>query len=421
MDFSIAYNREQEAFAEDVRAWLDENIPQELKNTRDALKMSREQFLMRRELSGKLGEKGWLYPEYPAKYGGGGLGPDFSAVLYRECAERGLNIPPHYDSGKLAAPTILVCGTDEQKERMLPPIFKGEVVTWQLFTEPEAGTDEANQHIDALRSESDKDYFIVNGGKIFVGGLYAPPDQFLLLTRSDPEAPRHQNLAMFIAPADLPGIEIQPLDLFPPGTLGQTCYTAGDSAPGVKHSVFFDDVKIHDDFLIGGDREGWKVATATLTVEHGDRSGTGTGGASRGGVHIPHNILVEKILDQCKNNPNVKKRIADNPHLQDTMVDIFIGGQIERLLATRNAGLARSGIRAPYAGPQHSLFLKMFGMDLTAKMARLLGPYAHTDDEVWGLADDLFEVTQRSGVCVAPGGTPEALKIVISRALRIGR
>lgn len=421
MDFSLEYNREQEAFAKEVRGWLDENIPTDMINVRNALKMSREQWEKRREVGRRFGEKGWLYPEYPAEYGGGGLGADHSAVLYRECAERGLSIPPHYDSGRLTAPTILVCGTDEQKNQMLPPILKGESVTWQLFTEPQAGTDEANQQIDALRAVKEKDHFIVNGGKIFVGGLYAPPDQFLLLTRSDPDAPRHQNLAMFIAPADLPGIEIQPLDLFPPGTFGQTCYEAGDSAPGVKHSVFFDDVNIHESFLIGGDRDGWKVATATLTVEHGDRSGTGTGGGSSGGVYIPRNILIEAFLDLCKNDPNVNKRLKDNPHLQDTMVDIFIGGQIERLLATRNAGLSRSGIRAPYAGPQHSLFLKMFGTELTAKMARLLGPYALTDDDEWGLADDLFEVSERSGVCVAPGGTPEALKIVISRALRIGR
>jgi len=422
VDFSTEYNQEQASFAEEVRVWLDDNIPGDIINVRNILKMSREQWERRRELSLKLGEKGWLYPEYPAEYGGGGLGADYSAVIYRECAERGLSVPPHYDSGRLTAPTILVCGTDEQKNRMLPPILKGESVTWQLFTEPEAGTDEANQQIDALRSSGEADHFIVNGGKIFVGGLYAPPDQFLLLTRSDPDAPRHQNLAMFVAPADLPGIEIQPLDLFPTGTFGQTCYQVGDGAPGVKHSVFFDDVKIHESFLIGGDRDGWKVATATLTVEHGDRSATGTGGGgSEGGVYIPRNVAVETFLDLCRNDPKVNKRLRETPHLQDAMVDIFIGGQIERLLATRNTGLSRSGIRAPYAGPQHSLFLKMFGAAFTAKAARVLGPYALTDDDEWGLADDLFEVCERSGVCVAPGGTPEALKIVISRALRIGR
>lgn len=421
MDFSIEYTKEQETFAEEVRAWLKKNVPEDMINLRDALKMSREQWLKRRELSIKLGEKGWLYSEFPKEYGGGGFDDDHSAVLHRELAEKGLSLPPHYDSGRLAAPTIIVCGTDEQKKRLLPPILKGEKVTWQLFTEPEAGTDEANQQINALRSVRENDYFIVNGNKIFVGGLYAPPDQFLLLTRSDPEAPRHQNLAMFIAPANLPGIQIQPLDLFPPGTFGQNCYQNADGSPGVKHSVFFDNTKIHESCLIGGEKEGWRVATATLLFEHGDRSSEKIGKGSRGGVYIPRNLVVERFLDQCRNNPKIKSRIKENPHLLDTVVDVYIGSQIERLLATRNAGLPRSGIRAPYAGPQHQLFSKMFGMELSARIASVLGPYALTDDNKWGLENDLFEVAGRSGVCVAPGGTPEALKIVISRALRIGR
>jgi len=424
MDFSLAYSEEQEEFAGEVRAWMNEHIPSDLLHPRDALKMSREQWLMRREISRKLGEKGWLYPEYPSQYGGGGLGSALSAVLYREFAGKGLSIPPHYDSGRLTAPTLMVRGTDEQKKQMLPPILRGEVVTWQLFTEPEAGTDEANQQIDALRSVREKDYFVVNGGKIFVGGIYAPPDQFLLLTRSDPEAPRHQNLAMFIAPADLPGIQILPLDLFPTGTFGQTCYEAGDSAPGVKHSVFFDNVKINESFLIGGDHDGWQVANATLTVEHGDKSSTGTrktGETIQGSPHIPRNLVVQRLLDHCKNDPRVKKRIEDNPHLLDTIVDIYIADQIDRLFLIRNADAAKRGVRMPYAGPQESLHLKMFGAELTAKMAKILGPYALTDDENWAMAEDIFEVTQRSGLCLAPGGTPEALKIVISRALRIGR
>ena len=103
------------------------------------------------------------------------------------------------------------------------------------------------------------------------------------------------------------------------------------------------------------------------------------------------------------------------------MVDAYIGGEIERLFLLRNAALPRAGIRAPYAGPQASLFTKNFGMNMSAYMARILGPYALTGDEEWGLDDSLFEVCERSGVCVAPGGTPEALKIIISRALRIGR
>ncbi|MBN1383114.1 MAG: acyl-CoA dehydrogenase family protein [Deltaproteobacteria bacterium] len=417
MNFANDYNDVQEEFAKEVRAWLDENVPKDLVRPRNILKMSREQWEMRRGLCRKLGEKGWLYPSYPAEYGGGGLGGDKAAVLHIEMAARGLSLPPLYDSGKLAAPTVLACGTEEQKRRLLPPMLKGEKITWQLFTEPEAGTDEASQQTNALRSTKEKDYFIVNGSKIFVGALYSPPDQFLLLTRSSLDAPRHQNLAMFIAPADLPGVQIYPLNLFSEGTTSQVCYQSSDSAPGVKHSVFFEDVKIHESYLIGGDQDGWKVSTATLTVEHGDKqTAAGTGAA-----FIPRNFMVEKFLEQCRKNPRIKARLRQNPHLLNDVVDAYIGGQIERLFLTRNAGLPRAGKRVPYAGPQTTLFIKNQGLAMTGYMARVLGPYALTSDEEWGMEDGLFEVCERAGLCIAPGGTPEALKIVISRGLRIGR
>ncbi len=415
MDFSLDYTEEQEEFAKEVRAWLDENTPKELVTTRDPQKMSREQWQMRRELGRKLGEKGWLYPGYPHEYGGGGLDGAKSTVLTRELAERGLGLPPYYDSGRLAAPAILAAGTDEQKKRLLPPILKGEALSWQLFTEPEAGTDEANQQTNALRHQRENDHFIVNGQKIFVGGLHSPPEQFLLLTRSDLEAPRHQNLAMFIAPADLPGVSIQPLDLFPSGTFGQLCGRTPYSAPAVKHSVFFDDVKIHESYLIGEERGGWRVTNATLTVEHGDRDTAG------GGQAVPKNVVVEKFLEQCRSNPVIVNRLKENPQLLENVVNVYIGGQIERVLATRNAWLPMSGKRTPYAGPQLSLYSKMFGGRLVADMAQVLGPYALIDDEEWGLDESIFEVIQRGGVCFAPGGTPEALKIIISRALAIGR
>lgn len=409
MNFSLEYTEKQQEFAKEVREWLAKNVPKDLVYPKDPLQMSYEQWQKRRELGRKLGEKGWLWPSYPPEYGGGGLDEDYSFVLHQELAERNLGIPPYYDSGRLAVPAILACASEEQKKRFLPPMLRGEAVTWQLFTEPEAGTDEANQQTNALRSAREKDYFIVNGGKIFVGGIYAPPQQFLLLTRSDLDAPRHENLAMFLAPADLPGISIHPLDLFPSGTFDQVKNQAASNAPGVKHQVFFDDVRIHESYLIGGDREGWKVTNATLTVEHGDV------------VRIERNLLVKKFLDQCRNNPHVVKRLKENPQLLDSVVDVYIGAQISRLFSMRNAWLPHSGQRVRYAGPQLTLHSKMFGSRLIADIARVLGPYTFTDDAEWAPDEGIFEVGQRSGICLAPGGTPEVMKIDISRALAIGR
>jgi len=420
LDFAAdeSYSEEQESFAREVRAWLNEKIPDDLERPRDPRKMSREQWEKRRELGRKLGEKGWLYPGVPLKYGGGGLDAAHSVVVHREMADRGLSLPLYYDIGPtLAVPAILACGTEEQKQRLLPRIYRGEVVTWQLFTEPEAGTDEANQQTNALRHRREGDHFVVNGSKIFVGGLYEPPDQFLLLTRCDLEAPRHENLAMFVTPADLPGVTIQALGLFPSGNFSQACGPASVTGPGDKYSVFFDDVRIHESCLIGGEGGGWRAANATLTAEHGDR---GSSPGTAGGV-VARDLLLDKLLDRCRNDARVAARLRANPELLDRLVTIYSRAEIQRLWSLRNAWLPRSGRRVPYAGPQLLLYSKILGNELLTDIADILGPYALTDDAEWSLDEGFFELGQRGGLCTAPAGTPEALKIVISRALAIGR
>ncbi len=229
MDFSLTYSEEQEQFAGEVRKWLDENVPEDLLNPRDILKMSREQW---------------------------------------------------------------------QKRRFLSPILRGE-----------AATDEANQQTRALRHEGEGEYFIVNGQKVFVGGLYAPPRQFLLLTHSDLEAPRHQNSSSFIIPANLPGITIQPLDLFPLSTFAAASGPSGANVEAVKNSVFFDDVIVHESCLIGEEGDGWKVTQATFAVEH-----VGSARAFR-------NYIAEKFFARCCRNPKIIKRLKENPHLVDNLVN----------------------------------------------------------------------------------------------------
>lgn len=407
MDFSLDFTDEQKRFAKEVGDWLDENIPQGLSPRRDAQKMSYEEYQTRRAFARKLGEKGWLYPTYPKEYGGGGMDAYRSIVLNEELAKRNLSLPIVMDWTILAAPAIIVCATEEQRKRYLPPMLRGEALTWQLMTEPETGTDVASQKTKALRHVRDKDHFIINGQKTFVGGLYPPPEQFYLLSCSDTEAPRHQNLSSFIMPANLPGITIHPLDLFPLSTFGAACGPSGAVSEAVKNTVFFDDVRIHESCLIGEEGDGWKVTTATFAVEHGG------GGLGR----IPRNYIAQSFLDHCKNNPKIARRLKENPHLLDSVVNIYIFSQVERLLALRN-GAGKGG---SWAGPQTVLYSKLGGARFINDMAAVLGPYAFADDDKWIMDEGLFEVGQRCGICLAPGGTPEAMKIIISRALGIGR
>ncbi len=416
MDFSFEYTKEQEKFAEEVRDWLDKNVPADMQPVRDAQKMSYEQFQIRRAFGRMLGAKGWLYPSYPTEYGGGGLSGDFAAVIGQELADRNMSLPIVTDWTTLAAPGIMVCATEEQKRRFLVPMLRGEAMTWQLMTEPEAGTDEANQQTNALRVERDGDHFVINGQKIFVGGVFPPPDQFYLLARSDKEAPRHENLSSFICSGTLPGISIQPLDLFPLTTFGGICGPTGATAEAVKNSIFFDDVRIHESCLIGAEGDGWNVTMATFAVEHGGRS---SGSRRLGGGREPRNRLLEKFIGHCRDNENIAARLRENPQLLDSVAEVFIGGRIERALNIRNAG----GLGGAYGGPQSTWNQKMFGAKAIAHMARVLGPYGliDEDEEQWLLDDGQMEIGQRCGICLAPGGTPEAMKIIMSRALSIGR
>lgn len=155
---------------------------------------------------------------------------------------------------------------------------------------------------------------------------------------------------------------------------------------------------------------------ATFAVEHGGRS---SGPRRRGGGGQPRNYVVEKFLAHCRSNPNIAGRIRENPHLLDSIANIYLGAQVERLLAIRNMG----GLGGSYGGPQSVWYGKLFGARAIAEMARVLGPYSliDEDEEEWLLDDGQLELGQRCGICLAPGGTPEAMKINMSRALRIGR
>ncbi len=431
MDFSPTeseYTEEQKEFAEEVQKWLDENVPEGMVFPRDPLKVSDEQFQKRRELARRAARKGWLYPNYPREYGGGGLDMAHSIVIRNEVAKRGITLQPFHNAGAgMGIPAILACATEEQKKRHLSLIISDGAMTWELFTEPEAGSDEANQQTNALRSVREGDHFIINGGKIFVGGIYAPPDLFLLLTRSDLKAPRHENLSMFLAPANLPGISIVPLDLFVPGPFGTVSGQSTAGADGIKYQVFFDDVRIHESCLIGKEGDGWRVANAALEVEHGGGGGAEAsdreagGGRGRAGGRFfggsQQSYIVQRFLDQCKNNPNIARRIRENPQLLDSVVNVYIEAEKERLFSLRNAG----GMGGRYGGTHSQLYSKKFSITLITEMARVLGPYAMTSDDEWGLDESLFEVGQRGALCLAPLGTPEVLKIVISRAIAIGR
>ena len=400
MDFEPTYTPEQEEFRREVSAWLREHVPAGVEHPADPADLTWDQYQLRRELGRKLGDKGWLWPTAPREYGGGGLDVDSAVVIEEEIDSFGLTLPPYYDSGgRLGGNSILVWGTEEQKRAFLPPIFTGRVRTWQLLSEPEAGSDLANVKTQAIR---DGDEYVLNGQKIFVGSDHGC-DFMWTITVTDPEAKRHENLGWFMVPSNLPGITIQPMDLLISG--GES-----GAGSGVKQTVYFDNVRVPAFNLVGGENEGWKVATTHLELEHG------TGG------RIGRNWLVDRLFDHCRTTERRGEPMSNDPDVRDRLIDVYIEAEIVRLLNLRNYWMRHSGAHITYEGPQASYMRKTSGLRMSRAMLDILGPAGLTHDQDLGAADGHMEAHSRAGiVAIHPGGTTDIQRVIMARRIGIGR
>ena len=400
MDFEPRYTPEQEEFRREVNAWLKDNVPDGVGNPADPADLTWDQYQLRRDLGRKLGAKGWLWPTAPVEYGGGGLDVDSAVVIEEEIDSFGLTLPPYYDSGgRLGGNSILVWGSEEQKMAFLPPIFTGQVRTWQLLSEPEAGSDLANVKTTAIR---DGDEYVLNGQKIFVGSDHGC-DYMWTITVTDPEAKRHENLGWFMVPSHLTGISIQPMDLLISG--GES-----GAGSGVKQTVYFDNVRVPAFNLVGGENQGWKVATTHLELEHG------TGG------RIGRNWLVDQLFEHCRTTERRGEPMTKDPDVRDRLIDVYVEAEIVRLLNLRNYWMRHSGANITYEGPQASYMRKTSGLRMAQAMLDILGPAGLTYDPELGAADGHMEAHSRAGiVAIHPGGTTDIQKVIMARRIGIGR
>jgi alkylation response protein AidB-like acyl-CoA dehydrogenase len=400
MNFELEYTSDQESFRTDVRSWLNGVIPGDLDFPVDAGDMSYDQYLKRRDIGRALGEKGWLWPTAPVEYGGGGLTVDQAIIIDEEVEQRGLTLPPYYDSGgRLGGASIMVWGSDEQKAHFLPPIFKGEVRTWQLLTEPNAGSDLAGVQTTAIR---DADEYVINGQKIFVGSNHGA-EQSWMITVTDPNGERHKNLSWFIVPMDLPGITVMPMDLLTTG--GE-----GGAGTGEKNTIFFDNVRVPAFNLIGEENDGWRVASTHLELEHG------------GGGSLRRNNLVDRLIAFCKETHRNGQPLSKDMDVRDSLVDIYIEAETSRLFALRNYWQAATKQPRSYEGPQSSYHRKTSALRIAEGIMEILGPYSLTSDPKWGPLGGSIELHQRSSIVgLHPGGTADIQKVIMARRIGIGR
>lgn len=238
------------AFRATVRDWCAEHIPTDWRQTQTGVGDA-EFVAFQKDWFAQLHSAGFAVPHWPAEWGGGMSVPE-QIVLYQELAA--------HDAPRLvlafvgihhAASTLLVAGTEEQRNRHLPAILDGEI--WvQGFSEPEAGSDLAGLRTTARKTAAGD--YVVNGQKLWAsGGAHA--DWCLLLARTDPDAPKRKGISYFLMDMTTPGIEVRPIR----------------NAIGDAHfcEIFLNDVVIPAANLVGAENAGWQVAQATLGAERG--------------------------------------------------------------------------------------------------------------------------------------------------------
>ena len=194
----------------------------------------------------RMGQDGWLGLGWPVEYGGQARGAIDQMIFVEESHWAGVPLP--LLTLNSVGPTLMALGTPEQKQRILPGILRGEVHFSIGYTEPSAGTDLASLQTRAVR---DGDEYVINGQKIFTSAIqYA--DYVWLAARTDPDAPKHKGLSVFIVPVDSPGFSWVPLATI-----------VGD----ITSSTFYEDVRVPAENLVGAENQGWKLITNQLNHE----------------------------------------------------------------------------------------------------------------------------------------------------------
>ncbi|MEW1837933.1 acyl-CoA dehydrogenase family protein [Nonomuraea angiospora] len=283
----------------------------------------------------------WVW--FPEGLGGLGVSRELQLIVERELAGTPeLNVGVQGIGLGMAAPTILAFGTEEQKRRFLRPLWTGEEIWCQLFSEPGAGSDLATL---ATRAVKDGDEWVVDGQKVWTSGAHHSR-WAILVTRTDPDVPKHRGMTYFICDMHAPGVEVRPLRQI--------------TGEAEFNEVFLTGVRLPDDLRLGEVGDGWRVAQTTLMNE---RVAIGGAPVRRGGG------MVGVVADSWRAHPELRTH-----DLHQRLLSLWVESEVTRLsgvrlreqLAAGQPGPEGSGMKLSFAKLNQALsgFEVEFGRDL---------------------------------------------------------
>src|SRR5215471_15792317 len=381
----------QEAeFRATARKWIDANAPKELEAELSQSSLGRirlrnqDMVEVGKAWQKKKSDGGWACLHWPKEYGGRGASPIERVIWQQEEGVYGKLTQPFQIGEGMCGPTVMAFGSEEAKQRYLPKLASGEEIWCQLFSEPAGGSDVAGLR---TRAEKKGDDWIINGQKIWTSGAHYS-DYGILITRTDPNVPKHKGLTMFYISMKSPGVEVKPIK----------------QANGLQefNEVFFTDLRVPDSQRLGAVGDGWNVSLTTLMNERmsiGARLATG----------------FSEIFEFCNN-----LMLEDGPAIDDRATRSKVANW-----AVKNSGLKYTSYRAISAlskgdrpGPENSISKLVAGsmlQDIATYAMDLQGAAgALNDPQIAEAAGQFQQMLLSSPSMRIAGGTDEILRNIIA-------
>jgi alkylation response protein AidB-like acyl-CoA dehydrogenase len=341
MDLTLSPS--EEAFRDELRAWLEANHPGEPPAD------EAEAFEFRRRWQAKLHEAGWAGISWPKEYGGRGAALIEQAIFSEEMVRARAPSPANILGLAMGGPVVITHGTEDQKQRFLEPILSAAEIWCQGFSEPEAGSDLASLKTRAVKKNGE---WIVTGQKVWTTFAHVAK-WCMLVARTDFEAPKHQGLTYFIMDMEQEGVEVKPL-----------VQITGEAE---FNEIFMEEARIPDENVVGGVGNGWAVAITTLMNE-------------RAGIAFASQALLQiqlrKLVELARNTSRNGRPVAEDPEMRQRLAQLFIESEILRLGAFRGlTHVMKKGV----PGPEGSLGKWQWSdtnQALTQLAMEIEGPYS---------------------------------------------
>ncbi len=382
MNFELT--EQEQTFRGDLRQWFEENLPEGWGETEFEPVDLHEKITFLKDWSRKLHEAGYAGLNWPKEYGGAGA-TLMEQVIFNEEAAR-LKAPLPYNGIAIAmvGPTLIEVGTEAQKKRYLSKMLNCEEIWCQGYSEPGSGSDLASLQ---TRAVADGDEFVVNGQKVWTSNAHDAAFCFLL-ARTDTEVPKHKGLSCFIVDMKSPGITVRPLRQI--------------TGEAEFNEVFFENVRVPRENLVGEINNGWMVGIGLLMHERATTSILGQAGVQ---------TLIKDLMTLAQQQGRSK-----DPVIRQRLTQLYIEGESLKGFGYRNLTKRLRGMPPGPEGSAHRLGLTLLGQRAQELAMELQGPYAqlmHGSD--YAVQDGAWQFSfLRSRSSTIAGGTGEIQRNIIA-------